>query len=72
MYEGRLFVAGRVADLGNDAVEKDLTDEDRSFLVGLRSRFGLETDPTAFRKFESGRRLWNFSTKEIGIWKEAL
>ena len=36
------------------------------------AEFDVAAEPDRFRKIESGRRLWNFSTKEIGIWKEAL
>ncbi|HEY8475543.1 MAG TPA: glutamate synthase [Chloroflexota bacterium] len=72
MYEGRIFIAGRIAELGNDAVEKDLTPEDQAFLAAALSEFDVDMDPARFRKIEAGRRLWNFSKKEIGIWKEAL
>ncbi len=72
MYEGRVFVGGKIAELGNDAVVKEVTGEDREFLRGALKPLGLSPDAFDFKKVESGRRLWNFDKKELGIWKEAL
>ncbi len=72
MYEGRVFVGGKIVELGNDAVVKEVTGEDREFLRGALKPLGLSPDAFDFKKVESGRRLWNFDKKELGIWKEAL
>jgi glutamate synthase domain-containing protein 3 len=78
MYDGRIFVAGRIAALGNDAVEAPVTAEDEAFLAATMSELGTAPPGSSgspgqrFRKIECGRRLWNFSKKEMGLWKEAL
>ena len=72
MYEGRLFVGGKIAELGNDAVVKEVTAEDREFLRGALAPLGSSPDGHDFKKVESGRRLWNFDKKELDLWKAAL
>ncbi|MBI3978878.1 MAG: glutamate synthase [Chloroflexi bacterium] len=71
MYEGQIFVGGQIGDLGNDAVVKEPADEDRQMLRETLAAFGVG-GTFDFKKVVSGRRLWNFSKKEIGIWIEAL
>jgi hypothetical protein len=34
--------------------------------------FGIEAGDLDFTKIRSGRKLWNFSTKEPELWKSAL
>ena len=72
MYEGSIFVAGRIAALGADAIEAELTEEDRAFLARTLEDAGLAGSPSSFRKIVSGRKLWNFSTKEPELWRTAL
>jgi glutamate synthase domain-containing protein 3 len=72
MYEGVIYVAGSVESYGADAVEEALTDADLTALVAALDPFGIDTPPDQFRKIESGRRLWNFSTKEPELWRAAL
>lgn len=71
LYEGRIFVAGAVESPGTDAVVSDADEEDHDFLREALSRYNMPW-PGAFKKIEAGRRLWNFSKKEIGVWIEAL
>lgn len=71
MYEGAVFVGGRIASLGNDAVIEEPSAEDRASLMELLAAYQVPA-PTAFKKIVSGRRLWNFDTKELDIWKAAL
>ena len=33
---------------------------------------GREIPLSRFRRIESGRRLWNFSTREMGLWRTVL
>jgi formylmethanofuran dehydrogenase subunit C len=67
MYEGTIFVGGTIASLGSDAVEAELTDEDRAFLTDL----GIEPKQE-WKKLVAGKKLWNFSKKEFEVWKVAL
>src|SRR5581483_4774511 len=71
MYEGRIFVAGRIRDLGNDATLADMDGDDERLVAAALDEAGI-APPARFQKVVSGRRLWNFSKKEIGIWIEAL
>jgi methylamine---glutamate N-methyltransferase subunit B len=72
MYEGVIYIAGGIQSLGADAVEAPLTDEDRATLGSALSQFDLSKSPDGFRKIESGRQLWTFSTKEPELWRGAL
>jgi glutamate synthase domain-containing protein 3 len=67
MYEGTIFVGGTIASLGSDAVEAELTDEDRAFLTDV----GIEPKEE-WKKLAAGKKLWNFSKKEFEVWKVAL
>ena len=71
MYEGTVFVGGTIAALGNDAVVEEPTAADRLELEQLLLKYGIERRPT-FKKVVSGRKLWNFDTKELDVWKAAL
>ena len=71
MYEGIVFVGGKIAALGNDAVIEEPSAEDRAGLRTLLDSYRIPAPP-AFKKVVSGRKLWNFDKKELGIWKVAL
>ena len=72
MYEGRIYVGGRIGGLGHDAVERPLDGADSAVLEAARAALGRDLPLARFRRIESGRRLWNFSTKEIGLWRAVL
>jgi len=78
MYEAVCYVGGSIAELGNDAVIKEVTDEDIGFLSTTLSRYlGPKfPDPKSaaarFKKVVAGRKLWNFDKREWKIWREAL
>jgi glutamate synthase domain-containing protein 3 len=72
MYEGTIYVGGRIAAFGADAEVKEMTEEDGLFLKETLSPFGIDAGALGFTKVESGRKLWNFSTKEPELWKSAL
>jgi len=71
MYEGTIFVGGRVDSPGSDAVVGEPSDEDNAMLASTLRRYGLP-HPGVFTRITAGRRLWNFSKKEIGLWIDAL
>ncbi len=61
IYETRIYVRGEVAGLGADCVEKELRDEHVRELRELFDRAALDDlDPSAFRRYGSARRLYNF------------
>ena len=72
LYEGRIYVRGRIQALGSDAVQADLTEDDCSLLAASLAEAGLDAAPRDFKKIVSGKRLYNFNTKEKEIWKTAL
>lgn len=72
MYEGTIFVGGSIASRGADAEIEETTAEDRTTLRELLAPFDLVADRYDFTKVRSGRKLWNFSTKEPELWKSAL
>jgi glutamate synthase domain-containing protein 3 len=73
MYEGTIFVGGTIGSPGADAEEHEVTDEDRSLIASSLETCGIEpAGGLVFTKIESGRKLWNFSTKEPELWTSAL
>lgn len=60
LYEARIFVRGKVANLGADCVEKELRESDRTALGALLERAGLEHSADDFRRYGSARTLYRF------------
>ncbi len=71
MYEAEVFVAGRIAELGNDAVVHEPTAAERAALGATLGRFGLSA-PKSLQKVVAGRKLWNFDKKDFELWRQAL
>lgn len=72
MYEGTIFVGGTIESLGADAEVTEVTEDDRALVRATLADVGLAADGIDFTKVRSGRRLWNFSTKEPELWTAAL
>jgi len=72
LYEGRIYVRGRIEALGSDAVQADLTDADILLLAAALAEANMEAVPADFKKIVSGKKLYNFDTREKEIWKNAL
>jgi glutamate synthase domain-containing protein 3 len=72
MYAGTIYVAGTVEALGADATEHSLSEEDKTMLADTLLPFGIDAGSLPFRRIQSGRRLWNFSTQEPELWRHAL
>ena len=66
IYETRVYVRGRVGELGADCVEKPMRDEHRTELRDLLDRAGLDADPGDFRRYGSARRLYHFTPGDHG------
>jgi len=60
IYEARIFVRGKVKDLGSDCVEKEMRPEHREFLAKLFARAKIRFRPGDFRRYGSARQLYNF------------
>jgi methylamine---glutamate N-methyltransferase subunit B len=63
MYDGAIYVGGKVASLGVDCVEAELTAADHEFLDRKLKIYGMEPD-ASFRKFVCGQKLWNYDNLE--------
>ena len=78
MYETICFVGGKIADLGNDAIVVDSTDEDKDFLDSSLGKYLPDSirknlpDGRDFKKVVSGKKLWNFDKSEWKTWEQAL
>lgn len=59
-YEADIYVAGAVASLGADCIEKELKPDDAARLTALLDLAGIAVDATRFRHYGSARRLYNF------------
>src|SRR4029453_13125458 len=61
LYETRIYVAGEVAGLGADCVEKEVRPEHSAEVRQLLERAGIDdADPGSFRRYGSARRLYTF------------
>jgi glutamate synthase domain-containing protein 3 len=72
MYAGEIFVGGRIAGLGNDAVEQPMAGADLRRLAEMLEEHALPGDPSRFRKICTGGRLHNFNKHEFDMWRAAL
>ena len=72
MYAGEIYVGGRIAGLGNDAVEREMTDADRARLSELLAAHDLPGAADRFAKICSGGKLHNFNKHEFEMWRAAL
>ena len=66
IYEARIFIRGKVKDLGSDCVEKELRAEHLEFLEKLFERAGVAFKPKEFRRYGSARQLYNFHVDHTG------
>jgi glutamate synthase domain-containing protein 3 len=69
LYEARLYVRGSVAGLGADCVEKEMRDEHVAQVAELLMVSGIDHDDApAFRRYGSGRTLYNFHVDNLGSY----
>lgn len=66
LYEARIYVRGGVASLGADCEEKPMLGEHREELRKLLDRAGCEEiSERDFRRYGSGRSLYNFKVENV-------
>jgi glutamate synthase domain-containing protein 3 len=66
MYDGTIYVGGKIAGLGVDAVEGEMTDLDCQWLERKLKMYGLEA-PNGVKnmtKIVAGKQLWNYDNLE--------
>ncbi len=68
IYEAKLFVRGKVASLGSDCVEKNMTDACKNELYAKLKAAGIagEAGVSDFKRYGSARRLYNFQVDRAG------
>ena len=60
VYEADVFIAGKVASLGADCIEKEMTPADFDRVAELLARAQIAADARRFRRYGSARWLYNF------------
>jgi glutamate synthase domain-containing protein 3 len=69
LYEARLYVAGEVASLGADCVEKPMREEHVTELRDLLASAGIDdADPAGFRRYGSARQLYTFKVDNAAAY----
>jgi glutamate synthase domain-containing protein 3 len=63
MYDGTIYVGGKVASLGIDCVPGEWTDADTEFVTRKFGIYGLG-DPPELQKFVCGKKLYNYDSLE--------
>ena len=63
MYDGEIYVGGKVRSLGVDCVPGEWTDADTEFIERKFSIYGLGTPPE-LQKFVCGKQLYNYDNLE--------
>jgi methylamine---glutamate N-methyltransferase subunit B len=66
MYDGTIFVGGKIDSLGVDAVEAELTELDRQWLQRKLALYDLEprSGIAGMTKIVAGKQLWNYDNLE--------
>jgi hypothetical protein len=63
MYDGTIYVAGKVKSLGIDCVPGEWTDADTELIERKFRIYGLGTPPE-LQKFVCGKQLYNYDSLE--------
>jgi len=68
LYEGNIFVAGRIHGLGIDAVIAQPTPEEIDEIESIVAEVGFPLKPREWKKVVAGRKLWYFDKREGQTW----
>jgi glutamate synthase domain-containing protein 3 len=68
IYEARIYVRGRAQDLGTDCIEKPMRAEHLNQLAVLLEKAGFKARPEDFRRYGSGRKLYNFHVDNVSAY----
>ena len=74
MYDGTIFVGGKIGSFGSDAVEAELTDSDQDWLKRKLkvAEIGENFDVSTMTKVVAGKKLWNYDALEPTEKKGAI
>jgi len=68
LYEGNIFVAGRIHGLGIDAVIARPTAEEVDDIEAIVAEVGFPLKPREWKQVIAGRKLWYFDKREGQTW----
>jgi glutamate synthase domain-containing protein 3 len=68
LYETRIYVKGTVKSLGSDCIAKEMRAEHLEELKELLNRAGFNEDPASFKRYGSGRELYNFKVDNASAY----
>ena len=74
MYDGTIFIGGKIGSYGSDAVPSDLTKSDQDWLKRKLkvAEIGENFDLSTMTKVVSGKKLWNYDNLEPTEKKGAI
>ena len=74
MYDGTIFVGGKIGSFGSDVVEAELTDSDQDWLKRKLkvAEIGENFDVSKMTKVVAGKKLWNYDALEPTEKKGAI
>ena len=74
MYDGTIFVGGKIGSYGSDAVEAELTNSDIDWLKRKLkvAEIGDNFDVSKMTKVVAGKKLWNYDALEPTEKKGAI
>ena len=66
MYDGTIFVGGKIGSFGSDAIEAELTETDISWLKRKLKVAEIDEnfDVSKMTKVVAGKKLWNYDALE--------
>lgn len=67
LWEGRIYVAGEIRGLGNDANAVEPDDEDSARVHAILREQGIDGQ-FAFKKIVAGQKLWYFDNRNPEAW----
>ena len=74
MYDGTIFVGGKIKSLGSDAVKSLLTSQDTDWLKRKLkvAEIGSNVNVSKMTKIVAGKKLWNYDQLEPAEKKGAI
>ncbi len=74
MYDGTIFVGGKIGSFGSDAIEAELTSIDKEWLKRKLkvAEIGENFDVNKIKKIVAGKKLWNYDNLEPTEKKGAI
>ena len=74
MYDGTIFIGGKIGSFGSDAVESEITESDIGWLKRKLkvAEIGDNFDVSKMTKVVAGKKLWNYDALEPTEKKGAI